>query len=158
MSTELDELGELGVALERVASWIRRAARPDGWNSVAMSTLDHLARSGPQRVSDLVAQERITQPGMTSVVTRLAAAGFVTRAADPSDGRATLVSATDAGRAYLREFHARRARTVAAHLRALPDGELRALLAATGALDRLAGRPITQPTHHTQRTEQEEWQ
>jgi DNA-binding MarR family transcriptional regulator len=138
-------LTELADALERLGSWLRRTTPRTGWNTVANSTLAELDRHGPRRVSDLVAQQQISQPGMTSVVGRLAAAGLVTRAADPTDGRATLVSITPAGRDYLRELHQQRAVAIAAHLRTLPPDELRALLAATGAVERLAARPITDP-------------
>jgi DNA-binding MarR family transcriptional regulator len=138
-------LTELADALERLGSWLRRTTPRTGWNTVANAALAELDRHGPRRVSDLVAQQQISQPGMTSVVGRLAAAGLVTRAADPTDGRATLVSITPAGRDYLRELHQQRAVAIAAHLRTLPPDELRALLAATGAVERLAARPITDP-------------
>jgi DNA-binding MarR family transcriptional regulator len=139
------DLDELAGALERLGSWLRRTTPRTGWNAVATATLAELDRHGPQRVSDLVAQQQISQPGMTAVVGRLAAAGFVARTADPRDGRATLVSVTGAGRDYLRELHDQRALTIAAHLRTLPAGELRTLLAATGAVERLAARPISDP-------------
>lgn len=132
---------EAAAALERATSWLRRAHPPGEWNAVALSTLDALDRLGPQRVTDLVAQERITQPGMTGVVARFVAAGLVERAPDPRDGRATLVSITDAGRAYVRAFHAARAATVAEHLAALPADARHALRAAAGALDLLAALP-----------------
>ncbi len=139
------DLGELAGALERLGSWLRRTTPRTGWNSVAIATLAELDRHGPRRVSDLVAQQQISQPGMTSVVGRLTTAGLVTRAADPTDGRATLVSIAAAGRDYLRELHDQRALTIAAHLRTLPADELRALLTATGAVERLAARPINDP-------------
>lgn len=148
-------LAELAGALERLGSWLRRTTPRTEWNSVAMSTLAELDRHGPRRVSDLVAQQQISQPGMTSVVARLATAGHVSRAADPSDGRATLVSITESGRALLGELHDQRALLIAAHLRTLPDDELRMLIAATGAVDRLAGRPIGNPGT-TPRTEHRE--
>jgi DNA-binding MarR family transcriptional regulator len=138
-------LTELADALERLGSWLRRTTPRTGWNTVANATLVELDRHGPRRVSDLVAQQQISQPGMTSVVSRLATAGLVTRAADPTDGRATLVSITAAGRDYLRELHGQRAVAIAAHLRTLPPDELRALLAATDAVEHLAARPINDP-------------
>nr|WP_239028957.1 MarR family transcriptional regulator [Pseudonocardia acidicola] len=109
-----------------------------------MSTLDALSRTGPQRVSGLVTQERITQPGMTGLVARLAAAGLVERSPDPRDGRATLVAITPAGREYVATFHESRARTVAAHVGNLPDEQQRALLSATAALTALAAQPIAE--------------
>ncbi|GAY07779.1 MarR family winged helix-turn-helix transcriptional regulator [Pseudonocardia sp. N23] len=146
MSAPVDapELADLAVTLERVAGWVRRTSPPAEWNLVALSTLDRLDRTGPQRVSDLVARESISQPGMTGLVARLESAGLVARAPDPTDGRATLVSLTTAGQAYLRERHRLRAETVVMRLRSLPAADRRALLAALPALGRLADQPGTE--------------
>lgn len=135
---ETTELTRLAVALERAASWVRRTTAPADWNLVALSTLDVLDTAGPQRVSDLVAREAISQPGMTGLVARLEAAGLVTRGPDPRDGRATLVAATGQGSAYIRERHRLRAGAVAAHLGTLSPAERHALLAAIPALTRLS--------------------
>lgn len=99
-----------------------------------MSTLEVLERTGPQRVCTLVEHEHITQPGMTALVSRLGAAGFVDRAPDPDDGRAILVSITGSGREHLRDFRALRARTLHAALSALPHSEQQALTGITEAL------------------------
>jgi len=136
------EVARAAASLERTLSWLRRAVRPAEWSAVALSALDALDRRGPLRVTDLVAQERITQPGMTGVVGRLADAGFVERRPDPADGRATLVAITASGREYVRSLHDQRADALAAHVRALPAAEQRALVAARAALDALAARPI----------------
>jgi DNA-binding MarR family transcriptional regulator len=110
---------------------------------VALSALDAVDRRGPLRVTALVAQERITQPGMTSVIGRLADAGYVERHPDPADGRATLVTITPEGRAYIRGLHKQRADALAAHVRELSPDDQRALVAARAALEALAARPIT---------------
>lgn len=136
---------DLGSALERVASWLRRATPPSEWSAVALSSLDALARGGPQRVGDLARQERITQPGMTGLVGRLAAAGLVERGSDVRDGRATLVTVTVAGRKHLRDLHERRARTVATHVATLPAPARRALFDAAGALELLSAQPVSPP-------------
>ncbi|MBO0729490.1 MAG: MarR family transcriptional regulator, partial [Acidimicrobiaceae bacterium] len=80
-----------GATLERLGTWVRRVTPRLEWNAVALSVLSLLSRRGPQRVGELLAAEQISQPGMTSLVGRMAAAGLVTREADPTDGRATLV-------------------------------------------------------------------
>ncbi|HEU5008344.1 MAG TPA: MarR family transcriptional regulator [Jatrophihabitantaceae bacterium] len=136
------ELDAAAVALERTMSWLRRAVRPTEWSAVALSTLDALDREGPLRVTDLVARERITQPGMTGLVGRLADAGLVERNADPSDGRVTLVAITPAGRDYLRSIREQRAALVAAHLRALTPEEQQLLVNACRALQALSARPL----------------
>jgi DNA-binding MarR family transcriptional regulator len=138
-------VGELAAALERLASWLRRATPPMEWNSVALATLDGLARRGPQRVTDLVLQERISPPGMTGLVSRLSAADLVARAADPSDGRACLVTITPAGRDYLRTVHEARTHTLARHIATLRRDQQAAVAGAVAALDALSAKPITAP-------------
>jgi DNA-binding MarR family transcriptional regulator len=102
-------------------------------------------RTGPHRVSWLVAQERITQPGMTGIVDRLAAAGLVQRQPDPADGRAALVAITPAGHDYLVSIRRQRAQVLAAHIGELEPSQQRALAAAASALAALAARPVTGP-------------
>lgn len=136
------ELADTAIALEHAVSWIRRALRPAGWNAIALSTLDAVDRSGPLRITDLTARERITQPGMTGVVDRLESAGFVSRRPDPTDGRATLVEATSQGRAFLRDLRRRRAETLSEHLASLEPEHQRALVAAAAALEALSTGPL----------------
>lgn len=133
------DVADLARVLERTVSWLRRSARGEVWNTVALSVLDELDRRGPRRVTELSLLERSSQPGMTGIVGRLAAAGLVTRAPDPADGRAVLVSATRAGRSYIAERHAARAAFVADRITTLSDDDRRTLLAATGALAALVG-------------------
>jgi DNA-binding MarR family transcriptional regulator len=136
------ELADLASTLERALSWIRRALRPTEWSAVALSTLAAVDRLGPLRITDLVARERITQPGMTGLVARLEAAGLVQRRQDPTDGRATLVEVTPVGTAYLVSLHRQRAATLAEHLRRLDLEEQRLLVAAVGALHSLTDQPL----------------
>jgi DNA-binding MarR family transcriptional regulator len=138
-------LAQAAEALERTMGWLRRAIRPTQWNAVALSTLDAVDRTGPHRVSWLVAQERITQPGMTGIVDRLAAAGLVQRQPDPADGRAALVAITPAGHDYLVSIRRQRAQVLAAHIGELEPSQQRALAAAASALAALAARPVTGP-------------
>jgi DNA-binding MarR family transcriptional regulator len=137
-----EELLRVAAALERARGWLRRAAAPTEWGPPAVAALVALDSCGPLRVTDLVARERISQPGMTGLVSRLADAGLVARSNHPNDGRARLVAITDAGRAYLRQLQAQRASAVAERLAALAPDEQRALAAAADALDSLTRAPI----------------
>jgi DNA-binding MarR family transcriptional regulator len=132
------DVAELSVALERTASWLRRAPRNSEWNAVALSTLDELERGGPRRVTELAALERTSQPGMTGILARLAAAGLVRRDPDPTDGRATLITVTETGRKHIAQRHDERARFLSDRIRTMPDDDRRALLGATRALAALA--------------------
>lgn len=132
------DLAALSVALERIGSWVRRVAPPGEFNLVSMSVLDAVISAGPLRVSELVHRERLSQPGMTSVVTRLAEAGLVERRADPLDGRVALVAATDAGRKHLAARHTARAAALAGHISRLSPQAKSALYAAVDSLNSLS--------------------
>lgn len=115
---------------------------------MALSTLDALDRRGPQRVSDLVALEHISQPGMTGLVGRLEAAGLVERRQDLRDRRASLVSITDSGRGYLDDVRRARAEALAGHLIDLAPDQQEALFEAMPALTALTATPGTGPASH----------
>ena len=87
-------------ALTRVASLETRNQAP----ATQWRTLVLLRDHGPQRIGDLAALSRVTQPGMTRLVARMADAGLVDRGADATDSRATVVSATDAGLSALEDW------------------------------------------------------
>jgi DNA-binding MarR family transcriptional regulator len=135
----------VAAALLDAASWLRREATPTRWSAVALSTLDALDRRGPQRISDLVAQEHITQPGMTGLVGRLTAAGLITRTPDPTDRRASLLRLTGAGRAHLAEVRRSRIAVLVARLDQLSEPHRAALNDAVPALAALAGVRPPQP-------------
>jgi DNA-binding MarR family transcriptional regulator len=130
-------LEELAAALGETVTWLRRETKPAAWSAVALSTLDALNRRGAQRVSDLVALEHISQPGMTGLIGRLGEAGLVARRPDPSDKRAALVSVTDAGRRYLADVRRARTEVLTRHLATLPPEQQHALLRALPALTAL---------------------
>ena len=70
--------------------------------------LSVLADEGPTRVGALASACRVTQPGMTRLLTQMTAHGLVDRSPDPADERAVVVAITEAGRtakkAWLRTF------------------------------------------------------
>jgi DNA-binding MarR family transcriptional regulator len=143
--SELDggqEIDAVARALDRLGTWLRRVTPGSDWNSVALSSLDRVIRQGPRRITDLVAEERISQPGMTGLIGRMEEAGLVTRRPDPRDGRATLVTATEAGVDYLRRLHQERARAIDARLQRLPSAHRQALAEALTAIDALSDLPV----------------
>jgi DNA-binding MarR family transcriptional regulator len=131
-----DDTADLADVIDRLTMWLRRQV-PTAVSSSTITTLDSLAANGPSRISDLAEREAISQPGMTSLVNRLEAAGQAERVSDPTDGRAALVRITDAGRALLTQRHAARALVLGRELDRLDDTERAALTAAVPALRRL---------------------
>ena len=139
---ELPAADQLAIAdeLERVSLWARRGM-PARMSSTSITTLDSLGYSGPMRITDLADLQGVTQPGMTTLVNRLAADGYAERFADPTDGRAALVRITPAGRQVLAERHAARSAAISDAISQLPAEHQRALSAAAEALRALTRIP-----------------
>ncbi|WP_454169253.1 MarR family winged helix-turn-helix transcriptional regulator [Microbacterium paulum] len=87
-------------ALTRVASLETRNEAP----AAQWRTLSLLREHGPQRIGDLAALSRVTQPGMTRLVAQMTDAGLLERGHDEHDSRATVVSVTPAGLTALDEW------------------------------------------------------
>jgi DNA-binding MarR family transcriptional regulator len=84
---------------ERHAAMTRNVVAPDGVELAAYSALFVLVKDGPMR-SSVLADQIHTDPSTASrYVTTLTNLGYAERSPDPSDRRAALVAATDAGRA-----------------------------------------------------------
>jgi DNA-binding MarR family transcriptional regulator len=106
-----------------------------GLGLTANMTLSTLNREGPARVTALAATASIGQPAMTELVQRLERQSLVTRVDDPGDGRAALVTITNAGRALLDDQGRDRRDRMAELLAALPaDDEVTLTLAMHVAL------------------------
>jgi DNA-binding MarR family transcriptional regulator len=102
--------------------------------SMALATL---YRDGPARVTTLAAAAGIGQPGMTELVQRMERQGLVTRVEDPGDGRAALITITDAGRALHDDRRRNRHDRLAELLAAIPPHD-----AATLSLAMRVALPI----------------
>lgn len=94
----LSEAAELYLSLGRIMRALRRAGDAGSLSPGAGSALATLARSGPQRLGDLAAAERVTAPTMSRIVASLEQSGHVARTPDPTDKRASELSATEQGR------------------------------------------------------------
>ena len=92
---------------------------------------------GPLRITDLAEQEGLAQPTMTLLVKRLEERGWVARERDASDGRAVLVSLSDAGATAVQDIRAGYRAVLQRHLDAMSPDEVAALTTATDALGRL---------------------
>ena len=128
----------IAAGFERFYETLRRLTPREPLSLTAASTLRRLERSGPHRLSELYAPEGVSQPAMTQLVTRLEKEGLAQRADDPTDGRAVVVSITDAGRAAVARRREGRARALAELLRGLTPEEYAAVQAALPALERLS--------------------
>jgi DNA-binding MarR family transcriptional regulator len=97
-------------------------------------------RESPRRITELAAEERVTQPAITLLVNRLEERGWVKRVADPSDGRAVLVSLTPVGEEVFERLRAEYRALLHEEMATLDDSEVETLAAAVEILDRLIDR------------------
>jgi DNA-binding MarR family transcriptional regulator len=96
----------------------------------------------PRRITELAADERVTQPAITLLVNRLADRGWVRRVADPSDGRAVLVSLTTAGEDALARLRDQYRAMLHEEMATLDDRDVGTLARAVEILDDLIERLI----------------
>jgi DNA-binding MarR family transcriptional regulator len=102
---QLDAWSALVGVYQSVLHDVVRALEEDaGMDSGVFSALAYLARAEPRgrmRLSELLElmYPRYSQPGLSRLVQRMEADGLVERRADPSDGRASVLQMTRAGRA-----------------------------------------------------------
>src|SRR5436305_10545931 len=83
-----EQVTELLVALSRARRWLSRLAggdEPARVGASGVSALAEVIRSGPLRLGDLAARERIAPATLSRVVAGLVEHGYVTRSADPDD-------------------------------------------------------------------------
>ncbi|HEX4759587.1 MAG TPA: MarR family transcriptional regulator [Thermoleophilaceae bacterium] len=96
--------------------------------------------AAPRRVTELAELEGLAQPTMTLVVQRLEQRGWVRRERHADDGRVSLVSLTDRGRAQFDDFVDQVAGVLRVHVDAMSDEQLAALETAADALGALVSR------------------
>ncbi|WP_344173244.1 MarR family transcriptional regulator [Kribbella lupini] len=121
------ELDDLTTAIEDFTTIFIRLPSVRRFNFSTLSVLHTLARRGPLRLTDLTATEQLKQPALTSLVAKLERDGLVSRAPDPRDGRAVLLSLTDEGQAIVDSRRVSRVERLAELVDQLSDEE-RALL------------------------------
>jgi DNA-binding MarR family transcriptional regulator len=97
-------------------------------------------RTGPRRITELAADEQVTQPAITLLVNRLAERGWLRRVADPTDGRAVLVSLTDEGVKVFEQLRSEYRALLHEEMATLDDAEVDTLAAAVEILDKLIER------------------
>lgn len=103
-----------------------------------LSVLFVLCQEGPQTLTALAEQERVSPPSMNRTVNALVEAGLAVRGSAPDDGRKVLIEPTDAGVAIAQETKRRRAAWFSRQLAGLDPAELEVLGAAAPILKRLA--------------------
>jgi DNA-binding MarR family transcriptional regulator len=118
---------------------LREQANPGDLTPSQVSILLRLEKGGPATVSNLARAEGMRPQSMSTAVASLEAAGLVSGAPDPGDGRQTILSLTDACRDWIRVGRAARqdwlSRTIQARLSPQEQDDL---ARAVGLLKRLS--------------------
>lgn len=124
------------IAVEQLVRYVRSSATTASLSVAAASALGRLSREGPYRLTELARAERVSQPNMTQLVTRMERAGLVRRVADSSDGRGVLVQATETGLEVFRQRRTEHAEALRELVEELTGPEQRAVKTALPALAR----------------------
>ena len=116
---------------------LRRTDARLGVGPAQLSALSVLVFGGPRSIGALARAEQVRVPTMSRLVATMERDGLAARAADPRDGRASIVRATFQGRRVLLRGRALRTAELARRLAALPPAERSALDQAAALIERL---------------------
>lgn len=131
-----ESASRLRLAITRTARRMRQEAGSE-LGPLALAALATVERAGPLTPSELAIHERIKRPTATRVLARLEEEGLIDRAADPADGRSSIITVTPAGRALLKRLRGRKNAYLARRLEGLPDDDLETLDRASEILERV---------------------
>lgn len=129
----------LRASLSALQRQLRLALPPQRIGVARLGVLGLLHRHGALAPSELAAHARVKLQTLTRLLAELEADGWIARAADPADGRRTVLSLTRLGlRELSADTHRREASLAAAMEAALNGAQQAALLRACDSLDALA--------------------
>ena len=126
---ELDMADQIGSQLMRLMRLIERvqaqyqAEHPDAVDRATYLLLVHLAKDGPRRAGALAEAVHSDPSTVSRQSAHLVRLGLVERVADPADGRATLLVATDEGRRVFDENRMLRNRRIAGLMVDWPEAD-----------------------------------
>jgi DNA-binding MarR family transcriptional regulator len=130
---------ELRVLIGKLKRRLREQASPGDLTPSQVAVLVHLERAGSATVTELARAEAMRPQSMGATVAVLEAAGLVSGAPDPADGRQTILSLTAACREMIEAGRAAREDWLfRAIQKSLAPGEQEELANALELLKRLA--------------------
>jgi DNA-binding MarR family transcriptional regulator len=131
---------ELRTAVMRTSRRLRVEATGDVITPGQYTVLAQLNGNGPTTLRELAEREHVQAPSMTRIVNALADQGFVSRAANPDDGRQVRVDVTDAGRDVLAEARNQRTAWLARRVAGLSDDDRLILSRAAHIMQEMSGK------------------
>jgi DNA-binding MarR family transcriptional regulator len=139
-SSQLDEIAEALPQRSAALSRLFLTRTSVCVSRTEVGVMRSLRDAGARRITELAAEERVTQPAITLLVNRLAERGWLKRVADPTDGRAVLVSLTPEGEEVFERLRSEYRALLHEEMATLDDSEVDTLAAAVEILDRLIDR------------------
>ena len=136
-----DAPSDLPARLALVTGRLNRRLRTagGGLSHGLLSALATISKQGPLRLAELAQVEQVSAPSTTRLVAELEAKGLVSRTPDPDDGRAILISVTEAGQRTVLVARSARADVMAELLERLAPDEVAAIAVALPALEKTIG-------------------
>ncbi|WP_249730360.1 MarR family winged helix-turn-helix transcriptional regulator [Paenibacillus sp. J2TS4] len=136
---ELNELNvtDFAMVFEDLTRIIIRLPSIEKLSFTTLSVLHTLSRKSPMRLTELTANEQVTQSGITQLVTRLERDGLVERRPDPNDGRVVQVHITERGANVIDSRRSERIEQLSKFIEGLTPEEKRAIASAIPALRRV---------------------
>jgi DNA-binding MarR family transcriptional regulator len=135
-TAQADRVSALALKMRTVIGKLKRRLRDqtrrEDLTTSQTAVLLYLEKDGPATVSNLARAEAMRPQSMSAVIAPLEAAGLVSGASDPKDGRQTLLSLTEKCRELIHERRAAKqdwlTRTILAKLSAQEQEQLAAAL------------------------------
>ncbi|ADX72138.1 MarR family transcriptional regulator [Pseudarthrobacter phenanthrenivorans] len=131
---------DLRTAVMRTSRRLRVEATGEIITPGQYTVLALLNGNGPSTLRALADSEHVQAPSMTRIVNALADQGFVSRAANPDDGRQVRVEITDAGRAVLAEARNQRTAWLAQRVAGLSEEDRQILSRAAHIMQEMSGK------------------
>ncbi|MEU9335504.1 MarR family winged helix-turn-helix transcriptional regulator [Streptomyces sp. NPDC048290] len=145
-ASDAELAGRLRMAIQHLGPLLRGGQRTDpGLTPSRLAALSVLDEVSPVRIGELAARTGITLSTASRMVDLLVAAGWVGRAPDPKDQRASLLSLTGAGRSVLRAARTEITGALAREIALLDEGPRGLLREALPALEALARQARLRP-------------
>ncbi len=134
---ELADAYRLQMAVTRLSRLLRQEVQVTLTPS-QISALTSIRLHGPLTLGELADHERVAPPSITRLVDRLEQDGYVTRSADPDDGRVRRVEVTTAADDMVAEARERKAAWLLERMSELSGSDRRLLRDAVDAMETLA--------------------
>jgi DNA-binding MarR family transcriptional regulator len=142
------DVTRLRVAIARLSRRLRKHELA-GLTPTQLAALATVEQTGPLRLGDLAAAERIAPSTLTRLVSALEEHGYVQRRVVPGDARAWTLAVTTRGHEVLDRIRQENTIQLADSLLTLSPGQLAALAAALPALEQLADGAPPEPAPGT---------